>query len=194
MGKYIPKKVLKKMTGIVDGISYMVEHGNDMIDEMIEDTFDIAYYELEEKFEHCVDMFYKAYSPNKYVRTESLYYGYKIKRGKLSLSWEWDAKYLPNGWHRVDNDYLFDLTFMRGYHGGADKGEGHPQPGIPWYMLDGHWMKPAVRSIPINMRLENVIKDYKKDKRLQQIFDKEWKHIYYKYYKQSGLLNVLGKR
>ena len=51
----VPKNVLKKITKVANGANYMVEHGNEMIDEIIEDVFDIAYYELDEKFSKCID-------------------------------------------------------------------------------------------------------------------------------------------
>ena len=45
--------------------------------------------------------------------------------------------------YRVSTDYIFDNSFVRGFHGGADDGPGHPDPGQPWWKLHGKWYKPA---------------------------------------------------
>jgi hypothetical protein len=200
----IPKKVINAMKQFKDSAEYIVKHGDDIINESIENTFDIVYYDLDEKFASCIDKFYKSYNPEYYDRTYSLYKGYKIKRSKLGISWEWDAKYLPDGWHRADKEYIFDLTFMKGYHGGAtkiapekvDKWGEHPSPGNPYYRTGkffNEWGSLASTTIPIDLRLNKVITDYKKDKILQKNFDHEWPPVFYKYYKNSGILDIINR-
>lgn len=93
----------------------------------------------------AIDAFYSAYKPKYYKRKYSLRYMYKIesKNGKVSMNF--GGKYTTakhgHGGKILDNEYIFNLSFIEGWHGGAkdirpDKierwGE-HPETGIPYW-------------------------------------------------------------
>lgn len=85
--------------------------------------------------ESTIEDFYDDYTPSGYRRVYDMYNTYKINVELDEFEIVWDIDYDPNymQYHGGLNDYLFDIVFMQGWHGGADQGPGHPQPGIPWY-------------------------------------------------------------
>lgn len=78
----------------------------------------------------AVDHFYAGYPPKYYDRIGSLHDIYKVstihKNNKSFISLMLSSNKM--GEHRADNDYIYDISFYYGYHGGATKGEGHPNP------------------------------------------------------------------
>lgn len=60
-----------------------------------------------------------------------------------------------HGGHRVDkvdNTYIYENSFVRGWHGGAidaRKGPPHPDPGTPWWKAPvgeyTYWLSPAAQ-------------------------------------------------
>lgn len=64
----------------------------------------------------AIDAYYDSYAPHEYGRQESLYSVFKIEETGGNFDLVFDA---PNGSHRVSNDYIYDVMFKKGYHGGA---------------------------------------------------------------------------
>ena len=115
------------------------------------------------------------YKPRYYHRTYDLYNipRFYINKKDNAWSFEFDESKMSH-WHRVfkkdkGREYLYNLTFAEGWHGGAEylgsnpaKGydEPHPEPGVPYWRtphLDrgkfipgvtyAHWTEnPAARS------------------------------------------------
>lgn len=137
----------------------------DTVDDVIRDTFEDVAYDLDLEFSHCVDAFYEEYSPVYYRRTYALYEGYKIDRGNngLSINWETDGSLIPD-WHRESPQYIFDLTYIKGQHGGGINN------GLYRNGFEG-WGDPAEPGVPIDKRIMESFNTYKKSKKMQKYFD-----------------------
>ena len=92
--------------------------------------------DLEEVCLSVVDDWYSDYIPNSYRRKKNgLRKAYKVKVKGGEYSVDFSAGYMREK-HRVSNEYIFENSFMKGWHGGADKankGPVHPYPGTPMY-------------------------------------------------------------
>lgn len=93
----------------------------------------ILYYKIKKISNEAIAHYYNAYTPRMYKRKESLYdaVDYGIRNGE-DFYWEYGAD-LINVRHRASNEYIFDVMFMEGWHGGAKNGPGHPSPGTPYW-------------------------------------------------------------
>lgn len=83
----------------------------------------------------AIDKFYESYEPLMYERTYDLYHTYRITVTENEWSIDFDPSFMEE-WHRVDAKdptYIFENSFIRGWHGGAISGEGHPNPGVPYW-------------------------------------------------------------
>lgn len=106
--------------------------------------------EFKESFENIKDSvireWYGSYEQKQYKRKESLYaiprfeFDEKTNMGRITYS----PSYMTEI-HRVSNEYIFENSFVYGFHGGADDFKGdpkpfyeapHPDPGTPY------WRKP----------------------------------------------------
>lgn len=68
----------------------------------------------------AIDAYYDAYEPKVYRRNESLYSVFKIEFSPAyGFELAFDPKYMKEGSHRVGNEYIYDVMFKKGYHGGA---------------------------------------------------------------------------
>lgn len=74
---------------------------------------------------------YDSYFPHVYDRTFSLLNSYHITPGHGYLNFKLNADELSG--HRADNGYIFDLTMVHGWHGGALSGDEHPNPGNAYW-------------------------------------------------------------
>lgn len=115
--------------------------------------------DLKEAFNDIINNFYNDYSPlpNEYVRNFSLYnlLQIKISDDGLSLKYDFDPSLMTS--FRAAKEIgaengLYHQTFRKGWHGGADRGPGHPSPGTP-YWRGGYryslWLRPAkVMKVP----------------------------------------------
>lgn len=79
-----------------------------------------------------------------YKRKWDLYNAYKVNVNSREWSILFDSKYMHE--HGSLNDYIFNIAFLDGYHGGANSGRNHPNPGEPW-LRGGYnfsqWLRPA---------------------------------------------------
>jgi hypothetical protein len=128
--------------------------------DSVEEDLDIIFF-------YCVDEFYNEYSPVSYRRTDALYEGYKFTRGNNGLSFEFETSpsFIPN-YHRASPAYIYDLTYLHGYHGGHINGgdtEAFSNLSIP-----------AMIGEPIDDRIENKFKEYRDSKKFQSYFDQNF--------------------
>ena len=107
----------------------------------INKELDIKYTkDINKIIKKAINDFYSTYRPKYYKRKWSLKYMYDFKSTKGDILLDFDAKY-TRAHHRVDNDYIFNLVFMQGYHGGApsiaadkvDRWGEHPDTGVPYW-------------------------------------------------------------
>ena len=123
--------------------------------------------------ELSIEQFYDDYSPGSYQRQEGLLTAFRINPDG---TYDFDEG-LISGYHRVSNDYLYDLAFRRGYHGGADKNNNgwyayHPNPGVPYWKMPPdytRWYKPAVKTTPILEMVDEKIALYDFDEKYKKI-------------------------
>ncbi|MBQ8947811.1 MAG: hypothetical protein IJ058_15275 [Lachnospiraceae bacterium] len=78
--------------------------------------------------------------PHVYRRKRSLYHAFRVERQGYSINVIFDSELMEDYGHRVSNEYIFENSFIRGFHGGADKISDdkvamgrppHPDPGSP---------------------------------------------------------------
>lgn len=95
--------------------------------------------ELEEVGKRVIDDWYSDYIPNSYHRLGSLYRAFKVTVKNGSFVVDFSSEYMKRYKHTTGkktadiNEYIFDISFLQGWHGGANKGLGHPLEGIPYY-------------------------------------------------------------
>ena len=115
-----------------------------------------------------IDDFYSDYMPKGsdpifYTRQYDLYNAYRIN----VVSGLWEVEYSPDFMekeHRISNEYIFDIAFIRGYHGGATSGDGHPSSGIPYWRTPfptfDNWGRPAAISKSPYLTMEEETQNY----------------------------------
>lgn len=100
-------------------------------------------------FSKRINEFYNSYSPEYYsTRQKSLNKSYKVCYTTKSVIWNSNSDMVPKT-HRVDKvngDYIYDLTVMKGYHGGAYH-NGIPTYRTP-YPIYTRWGRPAEKTQP----------------------------------------------
>lgn len=152
--------------------------------------------ELQDVGEKVIDDWYESYIPNSYWRQYSLYKAFKVSvnKNKGSFNVSFSHTYMKKFKHLTGkrtsdiNEYIFDISFMQGWHGGANKGKDHPYPGIPFYR-EPHpyytlWYYAAEKSFSpyermyekMNEKIEEIDRQY--DEEFQtKIVDDIKKHI-----------------
>ncbi len=135
--------------------------------------------ELNEVGKSVINDWYKEYSPNIYKRLGSLYKAFRVqvkKDGSYSVSFSSSYMkafhHITNKKHPIDNEYIFQNSFMEGWHGGADKGKNHPFPGYPmyrepypyftrWYYIAEQSFSPYERMVDeMKAKLEEIENEY----------------------------------
>ena len=119
-------------------------------------------------FNSVIQDFYASYSPKHYDRTESLYNLLQITTTRDTLSGEFNSDMMSsfrNGYS--GDDGLYDQVFRHGWHGGAGSGDGHPDPGrpywrtpVPYYNRWGH--EAAMSDISPLEDFNRRLSDYEK--------------------------------
>ena len=124
------------------------------IDKIVEKYAKKVKRELPSTIRSVIDKFYDDHDPNSYDRKGDLYNTFFINVEYDKWEVDFDPIYMEYE-HRVDNDYIYEWVFQKGYHGGAAYGEDHPDPGTPWWRFgkstdstseDKGWYKPAKRA------------------------------------------------
>lgn len=108
------------------------------------DFLNIANEKLHDLYKAAVDNFYLDYKPTFYKRagdtaskTGGLYDLLIINNSDDGFDYDFDSSSIPD--RSGDTDTLFVQVFQLGWHGGADRGAKHPQPGVPY------WRKPPAK-------------------------------------------------
>jgi hypothetical protein len=97
----------------------------------------------------CIDRFYEDYEPLIYDRHGDLYNAFEVtfSNNKIKIRYSDDLMIAE---HRADNSYIFENSFIYGWHGGARSGPNHPNPGEAWWREPApyysNWRSPAARS------------------------------------------------
>ena len=113
--------------------------------------------ELDQICRMIIDDFYADYEPGSltgqsgYQRTGDMYNVYKISLSDKEWRVDYNASYME--YHPAETaEIIFANSFERGWHGGAYKGENHPDPGKSYWKMppDFHlwWPEPAPRRVP----------------------------------------------
>ncbi len=140
--------------------AYLLRHINEFVHETM---MEIAEQKLKKAKEICeaeIDRFYEEYEPMVYHRKNGLYNTYKLKiTNEGQLIFELGEELMEKR-HRVDNAYIYEKMFKEGWHGGADKGDYHPNPGKNYWRTPHEddiehginaysywWSTPAKRSV-----------------------------------------------
>lgn len=129
----------------------------------------------------AVDSFYDSYKPFIYDRWGDLYNAYKVVVNNNVWKIDYNPKYMKYK-HRVSNDYIFNNSFVLGYHGGAIGGPEHPDIGVPYYREFPYyqaWTRPAEVSPSPLLKIEEDIKEYFSD--VNENMNKDFKQQVYPY-------------
>lgn len=128
--------------------------------------------ELEMIGDDVITQWYSTYDPIFYNRSGDLYDAFRVNLDGVNYRVDFDSSLMDG------NEYIFENSFMKGYHGGAISGDGHPNPGIPYWRTPHPWYyewgRPAFRSFSPYNRMINLMnkKIRKLDKEKQDEFDK----------------------
>lgn len=134
---------------------YLLAHVNDIREKAVEEIFPIVRKKIGEMHRDAVDQYYEAYDPWAYRRTESLYRAYRIRKRKAGFDLLVGGEFIPD--HRVSSEYIYDVMYKKGYHGGAPHNDSYywkcPSPvfaqehGIPKQYIYKYWYPfPAPQS------------------------------------------------
>ena len=124
----------------------IIDNANKIIQNAIIKTMPKLINEVELIVKTAIDDYYDSYVPHIYKRTESLYSIFDIEYTKNGFNIIFDEGKMNNN-HRADDDYIYDVMFKKGYHGGAPYNgdyywrypspqlaqELHISPFISWY-------------------------------------------------------------
>lgn len=139
--------------------------------------------DVKRAYTQIINNWYASYSPSIYDRKETL-----KDTGKFILNGSKITIYAssdPMNGHRLDNDRLFKLTMLQGYHGGAwHNGTPMYRGPVPSYYM---WTRPAEKTFSPARAMANWIKSYqyrpvtKKINKIEEIFRKYYsKYDYFK--------------
>lgn len=133
--------------------------------------------ELDEIRKDVVSKWYNTYEPYIYNRHMDLKNAAKVSLEGINYRVQFGSEFMEYE-HRADNEYIYQNSFIDGYHGGASDGIEHPNPGIPYWRRPvpqfSQWGRPAKRSFSpyyeMRRQMKNKIKEL--DKQKQDEFDK----------------------
>lgn len=118
--------------------TYLLKHIDEFVNEAMMKIAWKKYRKAEKICKKEIDRFYNEYSPMVYRRKYDLRNVYNLdvtKDGEFIF--EFGHEFMQKQ-HRVSNEYIYDEMFKEGWHGGANKGPGHPDPG------KNYWRTPSV--------------------------------------------------
>lgn len=105
----------------IDKLDYIIDNYKKIKREIELDFQTRIIKDIKDICRTSIDMYYDAYTPNTYDRNESLYKAYKIKIQRDTLIIRFSSDFIPKV-HRVDKvdpDYIYNMMFKEGWHGGA---------------------------------------------------------------------------
>ena len=175
-------KEIKQVISVVEDAKKKIEKMNNTYPKKYHD-------ELQEIGLDVVTRWYASYEPFMYERTLGLKKAFDVKLEGTNYRVDFSPD-LMDDVYEVEKEYIYENSFVGGYHGGAIDGPGHPNPGIPYWRTshfynygeatdrtgwryDG-WGRPAKKSpSPYHMmkgRMQKKIKEIDREK--QEEFDK----------------------
>lgn len=110
---------------------------------------------------NVISDWYSKYTPSKYYhRKDRLYKSIKVIKSGTSVTYDLDFSL-----YGEDNDYVENLVYEEGWHGGLKTGKGHPDGKTPWYsyVKDNGWrvwLRPAKQSFSIKEQIDEKINTY----------------------------------
>lgn len=185
----IKRAATRNVDSIINDINEVINDWDKIHSDVYSEIVNWWYEDIDEMFVYSIDKFYKGYKPLYYRRKKTLYSMYKITKGKKRVSWDFSGDYAPEV-HRVSNEYIYNIAFEQGYHGGANSIDSskeeqwgkHPSPGTPYWRTPipkpGNtpwikWSRPAFKRVPIEIVINQQLKLYEKSKNAfgKSIFD-----------------------
>lgn len=166
----------------IDRAIIAVKKAQVKIDKMNSIYPKLYYNTLNEIGKHVISQWYASYDPIYYNRQLSMKHAFKVELYGTDYSVVFDSDLINGYTHNQDNDYIYDIVFMQGYHGGLTYGDGHPHVGIPYWRTPfpqlNRWGRPAKRSWSpyyemvnqMNRAIKNI--DSKKQKEFDSIINK----------------------
>lgn len=116
-----------------------------------EDLYRMAHMKIEKEF-------YDAYDRRSYHPKWDLHNAVNIEINRDIWHFEMDPRYMTS--HGIYNEYIYENSLVKGYHGGADRTSNedypHPEPGVPYWKVPTEfkaWLSPAAKT------KENIEKD-----------------------------------
>lgn len=128
--------------------------------------------ELEEIGRSVISEWYATYDPIFYNRQMGLKHAWRVVLNGTNYRVDFDPELMDSSYD-IDNEYIFENSFMNGYHGGAIHN------GIPYWRTPypefTAWGRPALRSFsPYSRMVSEMNRKIKEiDKEKQDEFDKE---------------------
>ena len=144
------KRAAEKIENLANSIALAEKKTNSEIPEK-------AAPEIESASRTAVEDWYMAFHPDYYERTESLLNVYDVQplTGGINVHLSSDEL----GGHRASNDYIYNLVFIQGWHGGAFQG-------FPPLWRTGfnfsEWGDPAPKTTSAYMLMQKYISEKKK--------------------------------
>lgn len=141
------KKKTTMCTDLVNNFEEQLRHAINNAQEEIDVQFAT---DIREMMEYAAQEFYEDYTPRTYKRKGSMDEFYNVVVTDTA-SWVELGEEFSDTKHSVNNEYIFETMFIEGWHGGADDGDFHPDPGTPWYRKYNstfnmwHWLRKAER-------------------------------------------------
>lgn len=158
-------------TGLNDYIDRIKTRVQEVVEQVVRETAEEFFVLVEDRirtmFNSVVQDFYASYTPDYYDRNESLYniLQTSIKAESLKI-WFDPEQMTPFRSGYSGEDGLYDQVFRHGWHGGAGSGEGHPDPGkpywrapVPYYNRWGH--EASMSSVSPLEDMKRRVDDYK---------------------------------
>lgn len=136
----------RKLRTFISAIEKAISEA-DKVPEILKKYDRLFAEEAELAVKHVVDAFYESYTPFKYGRKLDLYHTYELIITDSIWDWKFGPEYMEAK-HHQDNSYIYQNSFIEGYHGGVDYGKGHPDPGTPWWRglpSFKYWSRPATQ-------------------------------------------------
>lgn len=153
--------------------------------EVTKQTLDLVDKKLHYFFETAITRFYSTYSPYYYDRRGTMNNIFFTERDGSLLRFWFDSDLMPYRDGSVGD--LYDTVFVHGYHGGASSGDGHPNPGTPYYRKPvgewSQWGRPALQAPISPLDHFNMMKeDYEK-----RGFKRDLRNIWITQLRKAGL-------
>lgn len=158
-------------------VLHVVEDAKKKIEKMNE-VYPKRYYdELNEIGLDVVTRWYASYEPFTYNRHLGLKKAFRVDLNGLDYRVDFSPEYMDDVYD-VSKEYIYENSFVEGYHGGARDGFDHPNPGIPYWRTPypqlSNWGRPAKKSMSpyytMRRRMQDKIMEIDREKQTE--FDK----------------------